>query len=92
MVDTNQIFCDYLEAMKNTAYQVGILRDACGSEFDSNIFELCLDVIQWAKNIGESYNSASSNDLNFEDLNISASASLGYAIWHSYSKLEGDNQ
>ncbi len=74
--------------MKNTAYQIGVLRDACGDKLESNIFDACLEVIQWAKNIRESYNSPSSLDVRFDDLNISTAASLSYAIWHAYSKLE----
>ncbi|MDX1917797.1 MAG: hypothetical protein SFT81_01460 [Candidatus Caenarcaniphilales bacterium] len=74
--------------MKNTAYQIGTLRDRYGENPDSNIFELCLDVIQSAKSIRESYNTPASTDVRFDDLNISTAASLSYAIWHLYSKFE----
>jgi hypothetical protein len=78
--------------MKQTAYQIGLLRDSCGDNSSNNIFELTLDVIQWAKNIRESYNSPSSLDVRFDDLNITAAASLSYAIWHAYSKVEENNK
>lgn len=74
--------------MKNTAYQIGILRDHHGESNDSSIFELTLDVIQWAKSIKESYNTSSSMDLRFDELNISSASALSYAIWHAYSKVE----
>jgi len=74
--------------MKNTAYQIGVLRDYHGQQPDSSIFELCLDVIQWAKSIKESYNSSSSLDVRFDELNITSAASLSYAIWHAYSKIQ----
>ncbi len=73
--------------MKHTAYQIGVLRDSCGDS-GQNIFELCLDVIQWAKNIRETYNSPATLDVRFEELNITAAAALSYATWHAYSKLE----
>ncbi|MDJ0624826.1 MAG: hypothetical protein QNJ31_00475 [Candidatus Caenarcaniphilales bacterium] len=72
--------------MKSTAYQIGVLRDVHGDSDDSNIFELTLDVIHWAKSIKESYNSSSSLDVRFDELNISSAASLSYAIWHAYSR------
>ncbi|MFN5540277.1 MAG: hypothetical protein ACK481_09535 [Candidatus Melainabacteria bacterium] len=74
--------------MKHTAYQIGVLRDSCGDDSTNNIFELTLDIIQWAKSIKESYNSHSSLDVRFDELNISTAASLSYAIWHNYSKQE----
>jgi hypothetical protein len=74
--------------MKHTAYQIGVLRDTCGEESNTSIFDLSLDVINWAKNIRDSYNSPSSLDVRFDELNITAAASLSYAIWHAYSKVE----
>jgi hypothetical protein len=76
--------------MKNTAYQIGVLRDIHGDKEDSSIFELCLDVIQWAKSIKESYNASSSLDIRFEELNISSAAALSYAIWHASSNVNTD--
>jgi len=78
--------------MKNSSYQIGVLRDYYGSKADSSIFELCLDVIQWAKSIKESYNSSSSLDVRFDELNITSAASLSYAVWHAYSKILEENQ
>ncbi len=72
---------------RNSAYQIGNLRDSCGGDADSSIFSLTLDVIQWAKNIKESYNSPSTSEIRFEDMSISSPIALSYAIWHSYSKL-----
>ncbi|MDX1919846.1 MAG: hypothetical protein SFU25_03825 [Candidatus Caenarcaniphilales bacterium] len=74
--------------MKTTAHLIGVLRDAHGESEHSSIFDLTLDVIQWAKSIKESYNSSSSLDIRFDDLNISTAASLSYAIWHAYSKID----
>jgi hypothetical protein len=74
--------------MKSTSHLIGVLRDANCRDDQSSIFTLTLDVIKWAKSIKESYNSSSSLDIRFDDMNISTAASLSYAIWHAYSKID----
>lgn len=73
--------------MKNSAYQIGIIKDVASKGEDTNVFDLILDIVDSARNIKESYNSPASVDVRFEDLSISTATSLSYAIWHEYNKV-----
>lgn len=75
--------------MQHSPYQVGVIRDAVSNDDSNNIFDASLDIVQAAKDIKESYNSPSANDVRFEDLSISSASALSYAIWHVFNKYEG---